>query len=105
MTKKVGGLNAKNGEGYHVFKVPNGCRFSSMKMVDGYIRTHRLVMAAYLQRPLTEEEVVHHIDGNLDNNSIENLMLLEGQSEHVALHNKFRKGMKYNTKKEVIGNG
>ena len=76
----------KNTEGYLLFNVPDECRFSCMKGILGYIPVHRLIMAAYLQRPLTKKEVVHHVDGNLDNNKIENLMLFENTAEHTRLH-------------------
>ena len=35
--------------------------------------------------------VVHHIDKNISNNDIENLMVIT-QSEHLAIHNRERKG-------------
>ena len=98
MSKPVG-LTAKDGNGYNVFKIPKGCRFSTMKNIDGYVLTARLIMAEYLQRPLKDKEVVHHINGNINDNKIENLTLFNGQTEHVALHNKLRKGIKYIAKK------
>ena len=36
---------------------------------------HRLVMEGVLGRPLTKYETVHHIDGNRENNNIDNLQL------------------------------
>ena len=46
---------------------------------------HRVVMEAKLGRELIGREVVHHIDGNPCNNSIENLVLLESQAVHMRL--------------------
>ena len=84
-----GGTTIINGRLH--FKVPEGCRFSSMKDHHGYVRMHRLVMAEYLQRPLREEEVVHHIDKNIKNNNIENLMLFASEGEHSSYHWRIRR--------------
>lgn len=47
---------------------------------------HRVVMENAIGRYLNEEEVVHHIDYNKENNNISNLMLLKNASEHAKLH-------------------
>jgi hypothetical protein len=52
---------------------------------------HRLVIEAGLGRELQGREVVHHIDGNPSNNSIENLVLLESQSVHMRLEHYLRR--------------
>jgi hypothetical protein len=49
-----------------------------------YILEHRLVMESHIGRYLSPDEVVHHIDENPNNNSIENLELFRSQSEHVS---------------------
>ena len=77
----------KDTNGYIRFKVPENCRFSAMKDSYRYVPMHRLMMAEYLQRPLTEKEVVHHINGIKTDNRIENLMLFENNGEHTSLHN------------------
>lgn len=48
----------------------------------GYIFEHRLRMEEYLGRYLTEEEEIHHLDMNKENNRIGNLMLFATNAEH-----------------------
>ena len=50
-----------------------------------YVLEHRLIMEQHLGRYLTEEEVVHHVDGNPSNNDIENLRLFANQSDHISI--------------------
>lgn len=54
---------------------------------DGYRLQHHLVMEDYIGRPLEKNEIVHHIDGNKQNNSIDNLYLCKSTSEHRQIHN------------------
>ena len=48
-----------------------------------YILEHRYVMEQHIGRYIAPEEVVHHLDGNPANNSIENLQLFSSKSEHM----------------------
>lgn len=61
-------------DGYVVVWTPNGNRLE-----------HQVVMEKSICRKLSSGEIVHHRDGNKENNSIENLELMT-QSEHAKHH-------------------
>jgi hypothetical protein len=67
----------KNGNKYKLVYKPNHPRRDHR----GYVREHRLVMEESIGRYLLPSEVVHHIDGNTLNNSLDNLELLD-KREH-----------------------
>jgi hypothetical protein len=56
-----------------------------------YEPEHRLVMEKFLGRKLSTEEQVHHIDGDILNNSPSNLQIVS-RSEHMAIHQRERYG-------------
>lgn len=49
----------------------------------GYVAEHRLVMSKALGRPLHRREVVHHMDGNPQNNLRENLAIFGSNADHL----------------------
>jgi hypothetical protein len=76
----------KNQKGYLQILMPN-----HPNNINGYILLHRYIMEQSLKRYLIKEEVVHHIDGNKNNNDVENLMLFKNGGEHTRYHSKLRK--------------
>lgn len=68
------------------------------------IPEHRLVMARYIDRPLFDNEVVHHINGNKTDNRIKNLALdiRDGHSfEHSKIYTELLKLRKENDKLKI----
>lgn len=66
--------------GYVLVHSPNHPRATS----GGYVRKHRLVAELSLGRYLEPQEVVHHIDDDPKNNSTENLLVFDHNSQHLA---------------------
>ena len=64
------------------------CKISkiSIDINEKTMKYHRYVMEQYLQRKLLLSEVVHHIDGDTNNNNINNLELFDSKSAHLKFH-------------------
>lgn len=73
-----GGISKKP-DGYILRKIYHTDIYFSMANRAGYVPQHRYVMAQHLGRALTKNETVHHVDGNRENNAIENLQLRQGK--------------------------
>lgn len=52
----------------------------------GYVMEHRLFLEEFFNRFLKPTEVVHHLDGNRQNNIMSNLELFDGQDAHASGH-------------------
>lgn len=80
------GGRALTGQGYIAVRVPEDWPYRSMISRSGYVLEHRKVMAEHFGRALTTRETVHHINGNAQDNRIENLQLRQdkhGKGVHM----------------------
>jgi hypothetical protein len=73
-----GRLIASNG--YVIVRVSEG------GFGNGYDYEHRVVVARLLGRPLTSDEQIHHRNGNILDNSPDNLVVEESRSAHAHEH-------------------
>lgn len=71
----------KMSKGYRMVQHPNGSLDKNNRRV--YIFEHRLVMEQSLGRPLLKNEVVHHKNGDVLDNRIENLGLYTTNADHL----------------------
>jgi len=69
---------------------------------QGYILEHILVAEGIIGKHLSAKTVIHHVDGNRQNNSPNNLVICEDNNYHLLLHqrmNAFKFGGDKNMRK------
>jgi len=76
------GGRTKTAHGYILIKMIPSDLFYAMAPKSNYVFEHRLVMAQHLGRILLRSEQVHHINGNKQDNRIENLDLMPDSKGH-----------------------
>lgn len=79
--RKGGRSIASNG--YVLIKVG---KLHHLAYSNGYALEHRLVAESELGRRLLPQEIVHHRDGNRQNNSPQNLEVISDRSSHASFH-------------------
>lgn len=71
-----------NSDGYILI----GCSDHPESNVFGVRYLHRFIAEIKLGRPLKKGEIVHHIDHNPSNNSIDNIRIFNSRKEHRLFH-------------------
>jgi len=69
--------------GYVLVRVGKGHPLADVR---GYAYEHRLVASQSLGRQLAANEIVHHRNANKADNSTANLLVVEGNAEHLVHH-------------------
>ena len=68
-------------DGYKLIRIKNHPHANPL----GYIREHRVIMEKHLGRYMKPEERIHHLNGNKQDNRIENLQIVT-IGEHNRIH-------------------
>lgn len=77
------GYRRKTSKGYIALYIPDHPNASA----NGLVMEHRVVMEKHLGYILPKEFDVHHINGNKEDNRIENLAIMTHEA-HTILHNR-----------------
>lgn len=85
MVKKYNNWEERiNLQGYVEIK----CKFHPNNR-KGWIFKHRWIFEKKLKRFLRPDEIIHHINGNRQDNRIENLRMFKSDSDHYKAHSNF----------------
>jgi hypothetical protein len=57
-----------------------------LRNANGYAYEHRVVAMKILGRPLLRSDIIHHKDGNKQNNSDNNISVTKGNKGHLFFH-------------------
>lgn len=79
---RVLGTRLKDSRGYVIIYLPGHSEASA----SGWAFEHRVVVSSLLGRPLREQEIVHHLDGDRANNSPNNLFLTDRHDHFRLFH-------------------
>ena len=72
------GEKTKHNSGYIYIYSPNS---KNSRMLE-----HRKIIENYLNRPLSSNEIIHHINDNKSDNRIENLIVFSNRKNHIKFH-------------------
>jgi hypothetical protein len=90
------GGRIKNDSGYIIVYVdrvdPYFPMSSKKEKWGGYVLEHRLVMARSLNRCLASNEIIHHKDGDKQNNTLSNLTIMTREKHKMSYGDAFREG-------------
>lgn len=75
----------RNLNGYRVIYKPDHPSAMTSDNWKGYVYEHIYIIERHLERQLTKDEIVHHLDCNRANNRLDNLLVLS-RNMHNKLH-------------------
>jgi hypothetical protein len=78
----------KSNRGYILIYKPDWPSAMLTPTWKGYVFEHRYIIEKRIGRSLKKSEVIHHLDGDKENNNNENLLLCVDARKHEELHQK-----------------